>query len=375
MRYIFLIAAFNAFFFTILLLQKKKALYDKILVIWLIYLGLYTGIYAFFSETLFTDYPLLSAAFISLLLLHGPLLYLYISALTNQKFRIDHTTQFHFIPFALFNFYLLASLLFPETSEQIRLDHVETEQNVPDLFNLFLVLTVLSGPVYFILAVRLFNNLKINLVNNFSAPESFNLNWLKKLVFTFGIVWTILIVAASVHHIFHFYTLQFCTDGLFLSLSVFVILIGYLGLKQKEIFVQYPDDEKDYVIEREQKYTAQILEEDEAEKLVRSLEDYMTEQKPYLDANLTLPDLAAKLQVPSHHLSRVINEKQGSNFYEYINRYRVEEVKTKLSDTSITNLSLLGIAYESGFNSKSAFNRVFKKMTGMTPSEFKKQLY
>lgn len=374
MRYIYLIAAFNALFFTVLLLQKKKALHDKILVAWLIYLGLYTGTYALFSETLFTDYHILSAAFISLLLLHGPFLFLYISALTSQKYRLNHEALYHFIPFLLFNVYLLASLLQPETAERIRLDHVETEHSVPILFNLFLILTVLSGPVYFILVIRLFKKLDINLANNYSTPEVISPEWLKKLVYTFGIVWTILIIAASLHHVFHFYTLQFCTDGLFLSLSAFIILIGYFGLKQKEIFIHYPDSTKEFVTEPEPKYSTQLLGEDEAEKMVDTLKNYMEEHKPYLDANLTLPDLAERINVPSHHLSRAINEKLGLNFYEFVNRYRVDEVKAKLSDSSFSNLSLLGIAYDSGFNTKSAFNRVFKKMTGTTPSEYKKQI-
>src|SRR5690606_24209622 len=121
---------------------------------------------------------------------------------------------------------------------------VETEHPVPFLFNLFLILIVLSGPVYFLLAVKLFRKLDFNLANNFSTPENIDPNWLKKLVYTFGIVWTILIVAASLHHVFHFYSLQFCTDGLFLSLSVFIILIGYFGLKQQVIFMQYAGSNK-----------------------------------------------------------------------------------------------------------------------------------
>src|SRR5690554_2892056 len=253
MRYIFLIAAFNAFFFTVLLLQKKKALHDKILISWMIYLGVYTGGYAIFSESLFTGFHILSASFISFLLLHGPFMYLYISSLTNKKFKIDRRIIIHFLPFFLFNLYLLGSLFFPETSKRISLDHVETAHRVPVLFNIFLIITVLSGPVYFLFAKQLFNKLNINLANNFSSPEDKNPDWLKKLVLTFGIVWTILIFAASLHHVFHFYSLQFCTDGLFLSLSVFIILIGYFGLRQKEIFIQYPDLSSDYVTTHESK--------------------------------------------------------------------------------------------------------------------------
>ena len=106
MKYIFLIAAFNALFFTALLAQKKgKALHDKILVWWLLYLGFYTGTYDLSAPQLFTDHPLLSAAFISLLLLHGPFLYLYIRALIIQSYRIKHADYLHFIPFVLFNFF------------------------------------------------------------------------------------------------------------------------------------------------------------------------------------------------------------------------------------------------------------------------------
>jgi AraC-like DNA-binding protein len=99
----------------------------------------------------------------------------------------------------------------------------------------------------------------------------------------------------------------------------------------------------------------------------------MVTEKPYLDANLSLPELADKLEIPSHHLSRVINEQFGVNFFDFVNQYRVEEVKSKIGNPEFENLSLLGIAFDSGFNTKSAFNRVFKKMTGFTPSEYKQQ--
>ena len=98
----------------------------------------------------------------------------------------------------------------------------------------------------------------------------------------------------------------------------------------------------------------------------------MEKEKPYLNADLSLPLLATKLQIPPHILSRLINEKFKLNFFDFINSYRVEEVKTKLNSSKFDSLSLLGIALESGFNSKSAFNRVFKKFTGLTPSEYKK---
>src|SRR5690606_1298177 len=101
-------------------------------------------------------FHLLSAGFISLLMLHGPFLYLYIYSLVDEKIQIYGKNLFHFVPFILFNIYLLISSLFPEISENIRLDHVENEHGAPLLFVLFLILTALSGPIYFVLSIRLF---------------------------------------------------------------------------------------------------------------------------------------------------------------------------------------------------------------------------
>lgn len=372
MKYFFLIAAFNALFFAVLILQKKKLLQDKILICWLVYLGMYTGSYALLSDTLFTDFHLLSVSFISLLMLHGPFLYLYISALIEEKQKFAKKNLFHFTPFLLFNLFVLISPLFPELTGRIRLDHVESELGTPLLFNFFLILTALSGPIYFMLSIRLFKILDINIFNNFSTTENLNLDWLRKLVYSFGVIWTILIGFAAIHHVFHLFSWAFCTDGLFLCLSVFVILIGYFGLKQKEIFIQHPNEEIVYVTEPKAKYASVFLDEADAELYLNKLEHLMKTEKPYLDANLSLPQLAVMLEIPSHHLSRVINEKLGQNFFDFINQYRVEEVKAKMANSKFDYLSLLGIAFESGFNTKSAFNRVFKKMTGLTPSEFKK---
>lgn len=373
MKYIFLIATFNAIFFAILIFHKKKALHDNILIFWLIYLGLYTGAYAFLSNILFTDFHLLSASFISLLLLHGPFLYFYISALVEEKYKFHVYSLLHFIPFILFNLYIYIASFTPDLSERIRLDHVESEHSTPFIFVLFLILTALSGPVYFILSFNLFKKLDINIFNNFSASENINLDWLRKLVYTFGAVWTILIVFATLHHVLHLFSWIFCTDGLFLSLSVFIILIGYFGLSQKEIFIHYPDQNIEYITKSKVKYANVLLKEDEAEQYANKIKHYMIMEKPYLDANLTLSDLATKLQIPSQTLSRIINEKFELNFFEFINQYRVEEVKSKISEPEFDHLSLLGIAFDCGFNTKSAFNRVFKKMTGVTPSEYKNQ--
>jgi AraC-like DNA-binding protein len=96
------------------------------------------------------------------------------------------------------------------------------------------------------------------------------------------------------------------------------------------------------------------------------------DEKPYLDCELTLGRLAETLNVSPHNLSEVINTKLKQNFYDLVNSYRVEEVKRKLQSPEFDMYSILGIAYESGFNSKTSFNTIFKKYVGQTPSAYKK---
>lgn len=372
MEYVYMIAAFNAFFFALLLFQKKgKARHDKILIFWLIYLGLYTGIYGFYSHNLFEDFPLLSGSFISFFMLHGPFLYLYISALVLKRSVPLSRNLIHFVPFFLFNLYLLSAIFSSDISRGISLDHASPNFAPPFLFIIFLCLTVLSGPTYFLLSIQLFRKLDANISNNFSYSENIDLDWLRKLVLIFGIIWSVLMIIASIYHVFHLFSMTFCTDGLFLSLSGFIILIGYFGLKQKEIFIYSSKENEDYITDPPRKYTGSDLKESVSKEYAEKLKNYMETEKPYLNSGITLPMLANDLKIPSHHLSQVINETFEVNFFDFINYYRVEEVKAKILDKRFSSYSLLGIAYECGFNSKSAFNRIFKKATGQTPSQYK----
>jgi AraC-like DNA-binding protein len=368
---IFLIASFNAFFFAVLLLQKKPlARHDIILFLWLLYLGIYTGVYGLTSNYLFHKYPLLSASFISLLMLHGPFLYLYVTSLTTGAKGILYENVYHFIPFVLFNTYIILAALL-QKANGISLEHTHTYTHPPFIFVFFLIITALSGPVYFVLSAGLFKKLGINISNNFSSLASIDPAWLKKLTFIFGIIWTLLITVAVIHHVFNLFSLSFCTDGLALALSVFIILLGYFGLRQKEIFFNLPLGKEEFVTQPSKKYMGTGLKQAEASLIAERLLQYISTEKPYLDPEITLPQMAESLKVASHHLSQVINEELGMNFFDLINSYRVEEVKKRINDPAFANYSLLGIAFECGFNSKSAFNRLFKKFTGTTPSAMK----
>ena len=96
----------------------------------------------------------------------------------------------------------------------------------------------------------------------------------------------------------------------------------------------------------------------------------MEENKPFLNPELSLPELAESLEVSRNQLSTVINKIHEKNFYEFVNQYRVNEVKRLMTDPANKHLKLISLAYDAGFNSKASFNRIFKQMTNMTPSQF-----
>jgi AraC-like DNA-binding protein len=102
------------------------------------------------------------------------------------------------------------------------------------------------------------------------------------------------------------------------------------------------------------------------------MEVCMMEKKLYREPLLTLKDVAEKASVPAHYVSQILNEKLNEKFYDYINRYRIEECKRILSTHAQNEKTILEILYDVGFNSKSVFNNAFKKYVGMTPSEFKR---
>ena len=117
-----------------------------------------------------------------------------------------------------------------------------------------------------------------------------------------------------------------------------------------------------------------ITDKSDAREKSRRLKEAVAANRLYEDAELTLTTLALKLAIHSHELSRIINTGLEKNFSDFINEFRVRAIAEKMDDLTYDRLTLLGIAYETGFNSKTTFNRVFKEMTGKTPVEYKNSL-
>lgn len=202
-----------------------------------------------------------------------------------------------------------------------------------------------------------------------SNTEGINLNWLEYIILVILVVNIIYVV----YNLFYDpKSLNFFINGIFLLV---IYCVGYYSLKQKEI---YPLEEKqreelisinDNIDTEEVK--RKLISDEELLRIKTELENMMNTRRPYLDSELNLIKLAEILSVSTHQMSYVINTGFQKNFFQYVNEFRVEYAKQLLKDSN-SKLSILGIAYESGFNSKTSFNTTFKKVTGQTPSEFKK---
>jgi len=157
-----------------------------------------------------------------------------------------------------------------------------------------------------------------------------------------------------------------------------VYFIAYFSLKQGEIFAfdrQSVIEIKEIIQEEKTRSTAKTSRITETELVGQKakLEALMITDRLFLNPTLGLPELAAKLGLTSHQLSYLINEGFGENFYQFVNRYRVDEAKRLLHSKAHQHLNIVGIAFESGFNSKTTFNTTFKKFTGLSPSEYQQQ--
>ena len=125
--------------------------------------------------------------------------------------------------------------------------------------------------------------------------------------------------------------------------------------------------------EGRQKYARSTLTIEQSNHYVRRLIECFERDKPYLEAALSLEDVAGRSRIPAHHLSQIVNQRLGVNFNDWVNGYRVEEAQARLRSPRFAHLSIVAIAGDSGFASKSTFNAAFRKATGMTPSEYRRR--
>jgi AraC-like DNA-binding protein len=370
MEVIFISGIFLSFFIVMLLLTKKqKALPDKILAIWISIIGIHLLGFHFKQIGFWEAYPHLIGTTAPLPLLHGPMLYLYTLYSMRADRSIRRIDYLHFVPTVVSYLYMTNFFFFYSAEEKIMLDNGEIEDY--QVFSLILLIAILiSGITYAILSYRLTLKHRQKIDNHFSFREGINIKWLRYCILGIGLVFLSAAIIYMVRDAFGF-QFSFNADYIIYTILIgLVFYIGYFGIKQENIFTS--NDTIDHVKTNQgevaEKYRNSGMKSDLVKKLYGQLLKIMEEEKPYLDPRLSLSGLSKLLDISPNQLSQIINQEAGVNFHDFINNYRVEEFILRAQQNK--NFSILALALDSGFNSKSSFNYIFKKKKGLSPSKY-----
>lgn len=347
--------------------KRPRMLANQILAAWLLIIGL-EMIIVLINQTLIDLYHIKILPYT-----YGPLLLLYAKWMTREKPQFDPRYLWHFSPFFIF---LIASLVFID--EQVMSG---TEGFL--VVDRFIPFRIVYGVTFFvsITAYSVATFVEINrhqrrlkqLVSYSSGKIT--LKWLLGLSITFYTGYVVMFIFGGVDILTGFMPFD-PYEISFIGLTILTFLFGVFGFHQPSIFEEVVKVHDKEIPQKEdngtKKYKRSGLKKKDVKRYIKMIEEHMVNAKPYLDRELTIFNLSDQLQIPRHFLSEVINEHMGKNFYNLVNDYRVEEVKKRLEDPRFKHLTILAVAYDSGFNAKSSFNTIFKEKSGMTPSEYQK---
>ena len=345
--------------------KKNKTLSDKIVGFWLLILA----IQIFFivlnlNNQNKTGFLFISNSQLFFTLLHGPFLFLYVQKLVFREPSFTKKDAYHFIPFIIG---LVLSLIFCF----INIDNRLLVKGIAGA-------GTISGLIYCIITLSLLQKHKRRIKNNFSYTERINLNWLLNLTIGMFTIW----VGASVLVILS----RFCSINLsliwfFTIVPVFIFYIGFCGIRQQIIYTapvtkaqnKLSVSTTEMPVKISDSYKKSGLQVDSMKTIHARLLKSMQQDRLFLNPTLSLSALSKELNIPAHHLTQTLNEYANMSFYDFVNTFRVNDFKERIHAPENKNFSLLGIAFDCGFNSKSSFNRIFKQKTGLSPSEFQKK--
>jgi AraC-like DNA-binding protein len=314
--------------------------------------------------------------------LYAPLYYFYLSRLLFQTKEMPVRWYLHFIP-AVVHFFIYLPYFLME-SKTFSLKVVNNDWDIQLLFLGVGALGLVFNAFYWWQSQKAINVYKEQYMTRYSYEQ--NLQYLSSVQFIQAIClifWLFGYVLMLLGYFFNWDIEEIVgknVDGIWLIFSTVIYFLGYVAIRQPEVFkVPQPDTLFENIATPTLDLNIEEVPQKEIETektledlpiLKEKLEIYMLKNKPYANPNLSLNELASKLKMPPHILSKVINQGFQKNFFDFINSYRVDEFKVRMDDPKYRHYTLISVAYEVGFNSKTAFNRSFKKMTNQTPSEY-----
>jgi AraC-like DNA-binding protein len=302
-------------------------------------------------------------------LLLGPLVYWYVRFTTDSSLVWRHAMWWHFLPFGLLVLYDI--FVFTYDAQQPGFWEVqngpwEEQINFKYVYPALTIVNNFSLLLYYAFTIQHFVRYRAGLNHFFSNTIKIELNWLRNflilVVFLFVSDWIFIYINHNIVPLS--WTQNWWSHFLDGCVLLYLCFEAYrAGTLRTRGIQAVGEAASETVVSGEVPDQRTLL-------LKNQLLEVMQSTRPYLDPELTLPDLAEKIGLPTLQVSQVINQQLGKNFNDFINAYRVEAVKSMLAEGKQAQLSLLGIAYECGFNSKATFNRAFKKHTGVAPGEW-----
>ena len=359
----------------VLIFQKHIQFYaNRFLALLMLSISIILLYMIYVDLSLYKDFPYFLGSPLTFAFTPGPLIYLYAKYLTHPKSKFKRMEFLHFFPAAIFLIYSIPNL-FTDPSILINA-HLQEEKAAMGTGFLYLNWSIsLQAFIYTFMAGKLVVRYRKSLGNYFGNIEKIKLDWLRNIIFTF--MGTILVFITEI--IFNEFgrslSDKFWLTSLFTGTTVYAL--GYMGLLKSEVLTEshfseiIPENIEN--LSPETKYQKSGLAPEKARQHLDDLVQMVEREELYMNSELTLNDLAKKMGISAHNLSEVINTGLNQNFFEFINRFRVETVKADLIDPEKSHLNILSLAYDAGFNSKTAFNTIFKKHTGLTPSNYRKQ--
>ncbi len=296
--------------------------------------------------------------------LEGPLLLWYIRSFVYKDFKLKKWDMLYLLPAALFMIYMVSDFFILSSESKIEL----LQSTPPEHNSLWVHISGLIREalrVFFsILCLIDIRHSRQQIRDRYSSLEKIDFGWLNLLVIGFTVirVWAVFVAIAIILSIHINFTVDFEIMGLTGNYTTFLLVSAliFFSLSRSSMFegVEKSDASPDAVAEV-------------STELVEKVEGYMESQKPHLANILTLEQLANQIELPPRTLSNVINRSFNQNFFEFVNKYRVAEAQKLLGDSKNASRTMIDIMHECGFNSKATFNTFFKKLVGMTPSQYR----
>ncbi|MFS4430060.1 helix-turn-helix domain-containing protein [Chryseobacterium sp. S90] len=353
---------FIAFFSSFLIFGKsKKVTADYVLAIWFMIIGMHLIFFVLFRGDGYLNFPSLIGFEIPFPFMHGPMLYLYILCVTNhsgRKIWLLHWFPVLLIYIALSQFLLLS----PEDRAAVYQNKGKGYETLSEVIK---ILMILSGILYVGLSLLAVRRYRKEISDQYSNTEKINLNWVYYLIIGIALIWIAVMIRNNIL--------------IFSMVVLFILVAAYFGISWVGI-LDYSEVKTEGAIEKitvennpeVPKYEKTFAGEEAIQDIYNKLVIQMEKEKLYKDPELNLNYVAKLLGVHPNILSQTINFVENRNFYDYINRQRIEEFKRIAVLPENGKFTILSLAFESGFNSKTSFNRNFKKYMNCSPREFLK---